>query len=754
MSHTPAGSSRRNLMLPFQRLLTIWRDEYDTAVNWPHGIRHLAVRVVVITIVDTLALVIAAYLLPQLTIDRLEAALAVTVIAGLLAFILRPIAFLILPQNLITTAILTIVFLGITLAVAAAIVPGVAFDNTLWAFVAAFIVAAVNAVLIPILGLDEDESFYRNSIRKLARARGDVDDRPGPGFLFIQVDGLAEPVIKNALRTGYMPFLAHWIRTGTHRLGRWEALAPSMTSSGQTGILHGNSAGIPAFRWWERDRNYLMVSNHPTDAFEIERRASGPNDLLRDGGASISNLVSGGAPRSVATNSQLASAAQGIRVEAFSLYLVNPYNITRGIVTFLYTVVLELFQARSQRQRGVEPRISRGMPFPLLRASASTVLRDMMTDVIIGEMYRGTPMIYADYLGYDEIAHHAGPERPESMDELIRVDRQVRTLARAAEGAPREYHIVLVSDHGQSQGSPFAERYGESLEQLIRNLMDGSETVLAATGDEESWGPVNAFFSEVVRSTGRTGAMARRALRNRSVDDTVGLGPADRVRRQRTAAAVAVPERLPDLVVAASGNLANIYFPGGPERMSLEAIEEANPGLMEGLVRHAGIGFALVRSERLGALAIGRGGIHYLDEGRVEGDDPLAVFGPHAAGNLRRLDSFEHVGDILLNSMYDPSTDEIAPFEHQVGAHGGLGGPQNHAFVMYPAVLEPREEPVSLVGADQVNAKFHEWVARARSGEAVGIAPHRRQGLAPEVTAVIGAEDRGSEPPVPSATAS
>ena len=76
----------------------------------------------------------------------------------------------------------------------------------------------------------------------------------------------------------------------------------------------------------------------------------------------------------------------------------------------------------------------------------------------------------------------------------------------------------------------------------------------------------------------------------------------------------------------------------------------------------------------------------------VDGDDPLEVFGPHTADNLRRLDGFEHIGDIFIISMYDPSTEEIAPFEHQVGAHGGLGGNQTKAFVLYPAALERQDE--------------------------------------------------------------
>ena len=723
-----------------RRLGRIWADEYDTIINWPSGRRHLLNRVVIVTVVDTLALLFANWLLPAVHITSIVGALLVTLISGGLTFLLRPAAFLVLRQGLLITGGLTVLLMGLTLWIAAGVVPGVRIDGFLWAFVAAIIIAAVNSILTGILGLDEDESFYRNSLRKLARVRGDVDDRPGPGFVLLQVDGLAEPILKNALRTGLMPFLSAWIRDGSHVVGRWEALAPSMTSAGQTGILHGNNAGIPAFRWWERDRGYLMVSNRPDDAFLIEQRASGPNDLLRDGGASISNLVSGGAPRSIATTSQLSSKGQGIRMESFSLYLVNPYNITRGLVTFGYTLVVEYFQARRQRTRDVQPRISRRMPFPFLRASTTTVLKDMMTDLIMGEMYRGTPIVYADYLGYDEVAHHAGPERPESLDELDHVDRILRTLWRASRGAPRDYHFILLSDHGQSQGATFDERYGLGLEDLVRRLMTGSTETIAAMDDVESWGPVNAFFTEVVRRPGTTARVARRAL-GKSAADTgvVTLGPdADRgVVSQpfgRDQKAPAIPGGAPDLVVAASGNLANIYFPGGAQRLTLEDVLLLHPGLMEGLVAHPGIGFALVRSSRFGALAIGREGIHYLDQDRVDGRDPLAMFGPHAPDNLRRLDSFAHVGDILVNSMYDPSTDEIAPFEHQVGAHGGLGGPQTQAFVLYPSALEVATEPISLVGAEQVNARIHRWMDHARELQG---SPSAVTAAAPAISPVV-----------------
>jgi uncharacterized membrane protein YvlD (DUF360 family) len=703
----------------------VWASEYDTLVNWPRGGRHLVARAAAITVVDTIAILLVAEVIPGMAVtgtavEALLSALGVTVIAGLIAFAVRPVAFLVLPQHVVVTAFITIVFMGLTLLVASWAVPHLDIDDFLSAFLASILIAAINALLVGIIGLDEDESFYRNSLKHFARSRGDVDDRPGQGFVILQVDGLAEPVLRHALRTGYMPLLASWLRDASHTLGRWEALAPSMTSAGQAGILHGDTGGIPAFRWWEKDRGYLMVSNRPEDALEIERRVSGPHDLLRDGGTSISNLVSGGATRSIATTSQLARGGQGLQMDSFSLYLVNPYNITRGLVQFIASLVAEYFQARRQRTRDIQPRISRGMPFPILKAATTTILRDMTTDLIIGEMYRGSPVIYADYLGYDEVAHHAGPERPEAMAQLDQVDRMVRSLSRAAEQAPRDYHFILLSDHGQTQGAPFEDRYGISLEALVRDLMSGDVTGLDATDDVEGWGRVNAFLTEAARAPGTTGRIVRRAVRSQTRGGVVTMGrtgdahPGATVEGVEDDATVTGGAPPPDVVVAASGNLANIYFTEVAQRMSLEGIAHAHPRLLPGLVSHAGIGFVMVRSEKHGSVAIGSAGVHHLADGSVEGQDPLAVFGPHAPHNLRRLDGSPHVGDILVISTYDPSTEEVAPFEHQVGAHGGLGGAQTKAFILYPTLLESEDEPVALVGAEQVNERIRMWMARAR----------------------------------------
>ena len=79
----------------------------------------------------------------------------------------------------------------------------------------------------------------------------------------------------------------------------------------------------------------------------------------------------------------------------------------------------------------------RGLPYPLVRAATNVALRALGTSLVVQEMYRGTPVIYMDYTDYDEIAHHSGPERAESLDALDGVDRELGTLAQGGRGRAR-----------------------------------------------------------------------------------------------------------------------------------------------------------------------------------------------------------------------------------------------------------------------------------------------------------------------------
>src|SRR5690349_25045905 len=89
---------------------------------------------------------------------------------------------------------------------------------------------------------------------------------------------------------------------------------------------------------------------------------------------------------------------------------------------------------------------------------ALPISRDVVVFALLEDMLAGRPVAYADFLGYDEAAHHAGLERADSLAVLRSIDQQVGRPHRAAPLAPRPYHLVLLSSHCHTQGWAFADR--------------------------------------------------------------------------------------------------------------------------------------------------------------------------------------------------------------------------------------------------------------------------------------------------------
>jgi hypothetical protein len=305
------------------------------------------------------------------------------------------------------------------------------------------------------------------------------------------------------------------------------------------------------------------------------------------------------------------------------------------------------------------------------------------------------------------VAHHSGIDRADSLAELRDLDRHIARIARACADAPRPYRLVVLSDHGQSQGETFRDRYGETLEQVVKAACgDGSvATASAEGGEDDALAFLNTGLTEMVRDETAGGRTVRIATRGRRSDGAVAIGQDEPRGRELAGAGVS-----PDLSVMASGCLGLVSFPREPGRVSLERVRSLHPDLLPALCRHPGIGFVLVRSEQDGAVVLGPRGMHHLDSGRVEGEDPLAPFGPNAAEHVRRTDAFPHCADLMINSAYDPALGEVSAFEELVGSHGGLGGTQSFPFVLHPADLDwPDGE---MVGAERVHWVFRGWLAR------------------------------------------
>jgi hypothetical protein len=362
----------------------------------------------------------------------------------------------------------------------------------------------------------------------------------------------------------------------------------------------------------------------------------------------------------------------------YRAFFANGFNTTRALILFAWEVVLEWVAALRAARRDVRPRGHRGGLYPFMRGAMCVIVRDLIVYGVLTDMMKGRPAIYATFSSYDEVAHHSGLERSDTLEALRKLDQQFGRIERAARYAARPYEIVVLSDHGQTQGATFKQRNGYSLEELVERSLSSGE-VKAYKGGDEQQAMVGLALDE---ATGHTGG------KKRAKND--------------------VAER--QVIVLGSGNLGLIYLMEEPRRLTREEIDERHPELLDALRNHPHVGWLLVRSQREGPLALGPRGTRYLADGRVEGEDPLAAFSPNAPAHLLRTDGFPHVADIMVGSFYDPELEEGCAFEELISFHGGLGGPQTRPFVLFPKTLPVSAEP--LVGAARIHGLLSGWRAR------------------------------------------
>src|SRR4051794_21340199 len=225
------------------------------------------------------------------------------------------------------------------------------------ALLASLLIAAVSMALQVLLGTNDDTEYAVRVTRRIARRLGAREATDTPGIVFLEIDGLALPVLRAAMRDGSAPSMARWITDEDYRLTAWETAFPTQAGASQAGILLGSNDDIPAFRWVEKERSLMMVCSSPADCAEIERRHAG-HGLLADGGASRGNLLSGEAEECILTVSRT-EAERGAN-QGYRAFLANGFNITRALVLFTWEILLEVTASVRATRRDVRPRGHRG----------------------------------------------------------------------------------------------------------------------------------------------------------------------------------------------------------------------------------------------------------------------------------------------------------------------------------------------------------------------------------------------------------
>ena len=346
--------------------------------------------------------------------------------------------------------------------------------------------------------------------------------------------------------------------------------------------MFGENYDIPAYRWYDKAKGKLYVS--ADDASELNGRYAHGNGLMRQG-SSIMNMMDGDAETSLFTMANMfeaGAAEKQRRAQDIALLMLDPYFLTRALALFFVELVRELWQGWQQKRKHVQPRLNRLKDwYPFVRAAMCSLMRDISANLAILDIMRGAPAIYMLYLGYDEVAHHSGPWTSDAFGDLKRLDKTFARLKSVVDNkAPKPYAFIILSDHGQSFGATFKQRYGVSIKEFIEQLLPKGTTVAQAIGGDRGAMGLRGVAGELgnVSQSGvgsgfdRAVATQGQKLAQRGVDLT----------------AVAEQAMDADVTAYGSGNAAQIYFHLYPRKILLSELNTAFPGMVDALVQHRG----------------------------------------------------------------------------------------------------------------------------------------------------------------------
>ncbi len=107
-------------------------------------------------VVSAVAVLIAAYVIPGVTVNGFFTAVVVAVILGLVNMFIRPIiSLLTLPLNILTLGLFSFVITALMIMLTGAIVPGFTVSGFLTALIFGVVLSLVNGLLFSLMGDDK-----------------------------------------------------------------------------------------------------------------------------------------------------------------------------------------------------------------------------------------------------------------------------------------------------------------------------------------------------------------------------------------------------------------------------------------------------------------------------------------------------------------------------------------------------------------------------------------------------------------------
>ncbi|MGD9308411.1 MAG: hypothetical protein PVG51_04695 [Desulfosarcina sp.] len=493
-----------------------------------------------------------------------------------------------------------------------------------------------------------------------------------PGLIILQIDGLSDTQFQRALGRRRLPFLRHLMATQEVVHKPFYSGLPSSTPAVQAELYYGVKTAVPAFEFIDRHTRLRHAMFLPASADTMAHRLRNTGEPLLAGGSSYSNIYAGGAETA-------RYCAETMNLESL-IRATNPFRL----VFFLFSQIgkllriagyagVELILAMHDFFKGVfaGKDIGKELKFIPTRLFVCAILRELIRLRVKMDVWRGVPIIAANFFGYDEQAHRRGPASAFAHWTLKGIDGVVKDIySTAMRSSCRDYRVVIFADHGQESVETYRRHARKPLKKTIREVLDNN----SGTGHRRD---ADDRLATLYRRAGNY-LLGQPWTRHRRHQPIAG-GSMDTVR------------------ITTMGPLGHLYL---PPRIREQIASPKAPATLTQLAcrlnRRAHIPLVLFEEEGR-ITAVNDSGTHVLSQ------NPAAILGKdhpfldQVAADLERLCRHSNAGDLVI-SGWKPDGCPLS-FSVESGAHGGPGTEETCGFVLLPAELaddQPFLRPMDL----------------------------------------------------------
>jgi len=534
------------------------------------------------------------------------------------------------------------------------------------------------------------QSLVRSILRPIAaggrKARSPLPS--GRRMLLLHLDGVGRSQLDCALRDGYLPNVAQLLDSGRYGVSSCRAGVPTSTPSFQAGLLYGCEADIPGYVWYDKRRRRAMRMDSYQDVRRVEQDLARRGDPLLAGGSVYCSIFSGGAPRRWALSGifeklrpedlgwERDASVRSFARDLAAATLVHTATAGRIAGALLLDVASGIVE--TARWASSVGSLQHESQFLFHRVLTECLFSEFAANATVIDVARGTPIVYACFIGYDEYAHRRGPYSHMAMLKLFELDRALGRILAAVDAVPElGYEVYLFSDHGQAATRPAEQIVGESI----------GEHLLSDTPSKgEHLRPI-AFGGAGGGDAAAVAAQARwlRAL-SRSLPGTLGklaLGWARHAAKALDAAQPANVRADGPLLVVPAGDIAHVYSTEVAEPCLEAELRARHPGLLDRCANSPVVGVTLVRGA-LGPVALRNGRRFELDRASDAAEVSRLIGHPLAATYCKDLLALKSAGDVVLIGAGGGHT---VAYPWEFGSHGGLAAEEVETFVVHPASL-------------------------------------------------------------------